>query len=118
MLKRSKKLECFLLLFCLLLDGLSFASGQLCEGGMLLMVFDDVIVEQIAIVAGHLQGGVSHDLLKENASPPQSTKYLRAKVCLNAWIEIRSTPLLLLYFAMASLRAFSVRKPPNSLQNR
>lgn len=31
---------------------------------MLLMVFDDVIVEQIAIVAGHLQCGVSHDLLK------------------------------------------------------
>lgn len=43
---------------------LSFASGQLCEGRMLLMVFDDVIVEQIAIVAGHLQCGVSHDLLK------------------------------------------------------
>ena len=31
---------------------------------MLLMVFDDVIVEQIAIVAGHLQGGVSHEPLK------------------------------------------------------
>lgn len=28
------------------------------------MVFNDVIVEQIAIVAGHLQGGVSHEPLK------------------------------------------------------
>ncbi len=28
------------------------------------MVFDDVIVEQVAIVAGHLQGGVSHEPLK------------------------------------------------------
>lgn len=28
------------------------------------MVFDDVIVKQIAIVAGHLQGGVSHEPLK------------------------------------------------------
>lgn len=64
MLKRSKKLECFLLLLCLLLDGLSFTSGQLCKGRMLLVVFDDVIVEQIAIVAGHLQCRVSHDLLK------------------------------------------------------
>ena len=28
------------------------------------MVLNDVIVEQIAIVASHLQSGVSHDLLK------------------------------------------------------
>lgn len=28
------------------------------------MVFDDVIVEQIAVVASHLQGGVSHESLK------------------------------------------------------
>lgn len=28
------------------------------------MVLDDVIIEQIAIVAGHLQGGVSHEPLK------------------------------------------------------
>ena len=41
-----------------------YAFGQLCEGRMLLMVFDNVIIEQIAIVAGHLQGGVSHEPLK------------------------------------------------------
>ena len=28
------------------------------------MVFDDVIIEQITIMAGHLQGGVSHEPLK------------------------------------------------------
>lgn len=28
------------------------------------MVFDDVIIKQIAIVAGHFQGGVSHEPLK------------------------------------------------------
>ena len=50
--------------FCLLLDGLSFASGQLCEGRTLFMVFNDVIIEQIAIVAGHLQCRVSHEPLK------------------------------------------------------
>ena len=59
-----KYLKYSILLFCLLLDCLSFASGQLCKGRMLLMVFDDVIVKQIAVVAGHLQGGVSHEPLK------------------------------------------------------
>ena len=28
------------------------------------MVFDDVIIEDVAVVASHLQRGVSHDLLK------------------------------------------------------
>lgn len=64
MLKRSKKLKCFLLLFCLLLDGLSFAFGQLGEGRTLFMVLDDVIIEDVAVVASHLQCRVSHDLLK------------------------------------------------------
>ena len=61
MLKRSKKLECFL---CLLLDGLSFTSGQLCKGRMLLVVLDDIIIKNIAVVASHFQCRVSHDLLK------------------------------------------------------
>ena len=53
MLKRSKILVRILLLFCLLLDGLSFAFGQLCEGRTLFVVFDDVVIEQITVVASH-----------------------------------------------------------------
>ena len=56
--------------------------------------------------------------VSENASPPQSTRYFLAKVCRNAWREVRSPPLVLLYFTMASLKAFSERKSPNSLQKR
>ena len=50
--------------FFLLLDGLSFTLGQLSEGRTLLVVFDDVIIEDVAVVASHLQRGMSHDLLK------------------------------------------------------
>ena len=34
------------------------------------MVFDDVIIEQIAIVASHLQGGMSHEPLKRERIAP------------------------------------------------
>ena len=34
------------------------------------------------------------------------------------WIEVRSTPLVLLYFTIASRKAFSLKKSPNSLQKR
>lgn len=51
-------------LVVMILDGLSFAFGQLCEGRTLFVVLDDVIIEDVAVMAGHLQGRVSHDLLK------------------------------------------------------
>lgn len=38
----------------LFLDSLSFAFGQLCEGRTLFMVLDNVIIEDVAVVASHL----------------------------------------------------------------
>lgn len=43
------------------------------------MVFDDVIVEQVAIVAGHLQGGVSHEPLKGECIAAAIHKILPSK---------------------------------------
>ena len=43
------------------------------------MVLDDVIIEQIAIVASHLQGGVSHEPLKRECIAAAIHKILPSK---------------------------------------
>ena len=49
----------FLFLYCLPL-GLC----KMCQRRTLFMVLDDIIIEDVAVVASHLQCRVSHDLLK------------------------------------------------------
>ena len=48
----------------LFLDCLPLGLCKMCQGRTLFMVFDDVIIEDVAVVASHLQCQVSHDLLK------------------------------------------------------
>ena len=43
------------------------------------MVFDDVIIEDVAVVASHLQRRVSHDLLKGERIPTAVHQILTSK---------------------------------------
>ena len=48
----------------LFFDGLPLGLRQVSQRRTLLVVLDDVIIEDVAVVASHLQSRVSHDLLK------------------------------------------------------
>ena len=64
MLKRSKSVVSLLLLCCLFLDIFSVRSFHLCERRVMLKAVNYLRVEDIAIVFGHIERRVAHELLE------------------------------------------------------
>ena len=63
----------------LFLDCLPLGLCKMCQGRTLFMVFDDVIIEDVAVMTSHLQSGVSHEPLKRECIAAAIHKILPSK---------------------------------------
>ena len=62
--KRSKEVVYSLLLFCYLFADSCFGFLQLRQGRVQIVVLAHIVVKQAAVVLGHIQGAMSHQLLQ------------------------------------------------------